>query len=264
MFGTRVPYLFAIAANAELDSHVRGELTRLAANEQRIVIATAQMPGSDVLAWKDFCSALGGPVPTWRALSPNFSDVLIESAKNKRPLGTNSEAWLTFEDSICDGLEYLFGFRVGRYGGRTRGKKVSDMVATLPEQKLLIVDAKATSGAFDAAGGGLRALAEYVRVQKSRQQGEIPVAGSLVVSSAFRQSGEALGRIQGDFLAETGSPVTFCAADILAEIIRKLSRNPTARIAVRWSRLFCRGGLVERRTADSEINDAAAQRIGRK
>jgi len=262
VFGRRIPYMFVVSNKALSPGALEG-LARIAGNAKRVLICTSKTRSSTEIGWKDFCDSLGGAVPSWRALSSDFRNILTTTAANKRLPGLKGEAWLIFEESICDGLEYLLGLRVGRYGGRARGKKVSDLIATLPEQKLLIVDAKATRGSFDASGGGLRALAEYVGVQKARQTGGMPLVGALIVSRAFKQSEIALAKIASQFQADTQVPVTFCTARVLADIVGRLSKDPGSRIAVRWTRVFCGGGLITWRVALKEIEAAITQRVGR-
>lgn len=263
MFGCRIPYMFVVSDKALSPGALEG-LKRIAGNKRRVLICTSKAKNSTGIAWKDFCNSLGGAVPSWRALNSDFRSILTTSSANKKPPKLKGEAWLIFEESICDGLEYLFGLRVGRYGGRTRGKKVSDLIATLPEQKLLIVDAKATKSSFNASGGGLRALVEYVGVQKTRQTGDMPLVGALVVSRAFKQDEIALARVSSQFQADTQVPVTFCTADVLADIIDRMRKAPGSRIAVRWTRVFCGGGLITSKVALNEIEAAIAQRIKRK
>ena len=263
MFGRRIPYMFVVSDKALSPRALEG-LKRIAGNAKRVLVCTSKTKSSTEIAWKDFCNALGGAVPSWRALNSDFRNILMTTSANKKLPELKGEAWLIFEETICDGLEYLLGLRVGRYGGRTRGKKVSDLIATLPEQKLLIVDAKATKGSFDASGGGLRALVEYVGVQKARQTGDMPLVGALVVSRAFKQGEIALAKIASQFQADTQVPVTFCTAHVLADIVDRLSKDPGSRIAVRWTRVFCGGGLITSRVALNEIEAAITQRVSRK
>lgn len=101
-------------------------------------------------------------------------------------------------------------------------------------------------------------------MQKTRQTGEMPLVGALLVSRAFKQDQTSLGRIASEFQADTQVPVTFCSADVLADIIDRLRSAPSSRIAVRWARVFCGGGLITTKIALKEIDAAISQRVERK
>ena len=60
-------------------------------------------------------------------MSDDFGPASIEAAKNKTPTWMNGEAWTILDDLTGDGLEFLFGRRVRRFGGRRRGLRMSDM-----------------------------------------------------------------------------------------------------------------------------------------
>jgi hypothetical protein len=73
------------------------------------------------------------------------------------------EAWRFFEDLVADGFDLVFGRKERRMGARRRGQRVGDMITQIPDGAVLVVDPKATAGAFSAAISELRPLIEYTR-----------------------------------------------------------------------------------------------------
>lgn len=216
VFGVRVRFLIAITDTSAFTAGQIDEIKRLGAQENRAVVFVGRDSTDDQLGWQEFLSTLGGEVPSWRAVSPTYSSSLLTASTNKLPPGTTGEAWLLFEDLVCDGLEFIFGRRAHRLGGRRRGQRVSDIIAVLPTTELLIVDAKAAGDPFDASWPALRALVEYVKKQQRRQQGYNLVESAVLVSSRFKQSSSTLQDLSNTFLAETRVPLVFVSAETLA------------------------------------------------
>lgn len=260
VFGVRVRFLIAITDTEEFTSEQLEDIRRVAEREQRAPVFVGKLDTEVQLGWQEFLLALGGEVPSWRALAQTYASDLVVVSKNALPPGRTGEAWLQFEDMVCDGLEFSFGHRAWRMGGRARGARVSDIVAVLPSLELLVVDAKATGTKFDASWPHLRALVEYVKKQQSRQQGLNLVQGALVVSAAFKQRDATLQGLSRQFLAETRVPVAFMTAETLAHIVTQLQATVDLRAALAWKRLFA-GGLVLPASFDRELNEARAERI---
>ena len=260
LFGITVRYRCCIF---DADSPPSGEATRLAdtaSRDNRLAIVISKTVGSECLAWSEFLDGLGGAVPSWHALGPDFRDTFLTLARNERPPGSDEEPWLAFEEATADAFEFLLGARVIRLGGKRRGKKVSDLVTRIPDRRVLVIDTKAYKNPFDASSGNLRALAEYTTRQCARQRGQFQVGGAIVVANAFAQDADGLRRISGDFLADVRVPVTFVTAQTLADLVETLVKDPMLRSAIRWGYLFCRGGLLEPTTVTAELADAATER----
>jgi hypothetical protein len=168
--------------------------------------------------------------------------------------------WLIFEDLVCDGLEFIFGRRAHRLGGRRRGQPVSDIVAVLPTTELLVVDAKAAGKGFDANWPALRPLVEYVKKQLQRQQGHNVVHSALLVSSSFDQAAATLQELSNTFLSETRIPLAFMTAEVLSKIVGRIQSSIDIRAAINWKRLFA-GGTVTVQAFDREIGLASNERI---
>ena len=163
------------------------------------------------------------------------------------------EPWSAFEDATADAFEFLLGVRVNRLGGKKRGKKVSDLVTHIPDPKVLVIDTKAYKNPFDASSGALRPLQEYTVRQRQRQgNGGTPLGGAIVVANDFKQDATSIATIAAEFIASTGVPVTFIRARTLVAIVAAVANDATLRRAIRWSHLFCRGGMLEDTLARSE------------
>jgi hypothetical protein len=165
-----VRYLIAITEADSFTEPTVQELRRIANREGRSLVLVGSTATELQLGWADFLDALGGAVATWRALASEYESNLLTTSNNKLPDGVSGEAWRLFEDLVADGFELVFGRKVRRMGARKRGQRVSDMITQIPDGAVLVVDAKATAGAFSASISELRPLIEYTRMQRLRQQ----------------------------------------------------------------------------------------------
>ena len=257
--GPTVRFLIAITAQPQFSDSQMQQITHAANNQGRLPVMVSIGGTAQQLAWVDFMDILGGAVPSWKALTDEYRDRLKAASENRLPTGMSGEAWWIFESLVADGLEFCFGRRVNRLGGQKRGKRVSDMVAPLPDFRVVVVDAKATGSAFDVGAGSLRALIEYTARQKKRQQAGGDVMAALIVSSAFAQNEQGLAVAAKDFFGEAGTPLCFITADSLWGMVKALRSKPDIRICVRWNMLFS-GGLVQAKQVESEIRQAALER----
>jgi hypothetical protein len=259
-----VHYLIAIfdvdTPSAEVLTGVRQAATR----QNRSVVFVAGSGSPECIAWSDFLRALGGEVPTWRALSTDYEPILINSAANTLPVGLSGEAWQIFEDATADGFEFLLGHRVLRLGSKARGKRVSDMLALTPDYRIYVLDSKASRHPFDGSWPNLRALVEYTKLQIIRQRAEWPVGGALIVAADFSQDDVSLAATASEFLAETGMPLGYLKVQVLAAAIRALTAEPRLRQAISWKRVFGRGGSVSESAFEKELAAARATQYNRK
>ncbi len=257
--GPAVQFLIAITDRTEFSEEDARGIAHAAANQNRLGVLVSHSGGNHQLCWTEFLEVMGGAVPSWKALTDEYHDNLKEASKNKVPPGLTGEAWWIFESLVADGLEFCFGRRVNRLGGQKRGKRVSDMVAPLPDCSVAVVDAKAAKCGFDANSGSLRALAEYVEKQKQRQQGGGDVISALIVSSGFVQGEHELAAAAKAFLGETRTPLCFMTAEGLWLLVRLLRDKPDIRNCVRWGMLLT-GGLIQSQQIESEIRAVTQER----
>lgn len=254
-----VRYLVAITEADSFSEHTIQELTRIAGREGRSLVLVGATTTDLQLGWADFLDALGGAVPSWRALAPEYENNLLTTGSNRLPVGITGEAWRLFEDLVADGFELVFGRKVRRMGARKRGQRVSDMITQIPDGAVLVVDAKATAGAFSASISELRPLIEYTRMQRLRQRGHNEVFAAMLVAPGFEQDVIGLSSISRQFVAETSVPVAFLQATLLGQMVSSLSQRPDLRIAIHWRSLFS-GGLIDARDFLSELTRADTER----
>ena len=257
--GPSVQFLIAITDQSEFPDEAANDIAHAAANQNRLVVLVSNSGGTGQLCWTEFLDVMGGAVPSWRALTDEYREHLLTASKNEVPRGLKGEAWWIFESLVADGLEFCFARRVNRMGGQKRGKRVSDMIAPLPDFSVIVVDAKASSSGFDVGAGSLRALAEYVEKQKQRQLRGGDVVAALVVSSRFVQDEKGLAAAARDFLGQTRTPLCFMKAEDLWLMVRTLRGKPDVRSSVRWNALFA-GGLIRNQQIESEINAVTQER----
>ncbi|MDR3721293.1 MAG: hypothetical protein P4L00_06810 [Candidatus Acidoferrales bacterium] len=257
--GASLQLLIAITDRAEFDANEIIEITYAARNQNRAPVFVSSAGAIGQLSLTEFFDALGGAVPPWRVLTTEFPRQLVTASRNELPTGLSGEAWLLFEDLVADGLEFCLGRKVNRMGGRRRGRKVSDMIAALPDFDVAVVDAKASADGFNVVWDELRPLVEYVRKQKTRQQAGGEVVAALVVSSKFQQTGDALAKVTQEFFGETRTPLCLMSAETLAHLVNELLKRPDIRVAIRWKMIFS-GGLILPRNFETEIEAASTER----
>ena len=251
-FGCISRYLFIICDESTPSDQQLIHLNKIAKEQgQNAVVVSDKFHSS--LSPVEFFEILGGTVPSWRALGPTYESVLLESSCNKKIKGNDNQPWKIFEDAIADGLEFVFGKRVQRLGGNKSGKRVSDMLAQLPDKTVIIIDAKASKKPFDASWKNLRALAEYTKHQVKKSKGIVQLGASFIVSSSFKQDNQRLFKIGNDFIAQTSIPLLFIVAEDLAHIIISLSKTPSLRNKIDWHNLVCRTGIFDKKSFDEEI-----------
>lgn len=247
---TRV--LLVIAGADGLTPEEIEEIQAEAARHHRSPVVVASDPLDGAITTSDFFGALGGEVPRWRAIAPEYGGWIRATATNETPPGLEGEAWALFEELVADGLEFIFGRRVHHLGAKRRGKPLSDLIAETPQRSLLVVDAKATSKEFNATLAELRPLGEYLTRQIARQEGQNPVHGALVVAPGFRHDESQLQDVALRFYAQFGRPVAFCTAGVLAQIVELLRGRPLSRNGMRWPEIM-RGGLVKANEVSADL-----------
>lgn len=259
VLGASIPYLIAVTDLDELSEPEIDDIYHSAENQNRTPVIVTPIPSERTISWEDFTEALGGAVPSWQALSPEYDQALVAAAKNQLPAGeTEGEAWLIFEDLVGSGLEFIFGRRVRRLGGRLRGQPVSDMQAQMPTRDILVVDTKASAYGFNVTWSELRPLVEYVKRQRVRQIGQVELFGALMSSSDFKQKDSRLLELSLEFSAETKVPLSFIDANVLAAAINLFREKPNVRNGIRWNQIFKGGRIslsiikIEMRAVDNE------------
>lgn len=258
--GAMLRFRVGFTAENQFDSTTLKAMRQTADSAARAAIFVSLKGGDGQVSWTEFLNVLGGAVPSWRALSNEYPAALATAARNKIPKGMSGEAWAIFEDLVADGLEFCFGRKVGRFGGRRRGLRVSDMIAQLPDSSLIVVDAKAYEGGIDVKWPALRPLVEYVQLQKQYQQERNEVVAALIVSSKFQRDKSALAKPASNFLGETRVPLCFITAKTLAGIVSIITHMPDFRNSISWKFLFT-GGLIDVPSFRKQLNRVKTERF---
>jgi hypothetical protein len=262
--GSTVRYLISLSADETPPMDDVEHIREAARENGRVVVLIARSAGEGWISWSGFLEALGGAVPTWRALGPTYEELLQTTSFNRLPAEVETgEAWLLFELAIADGMEFLLGRRVRRMGGAKRGQRVSDMMTQTPDERVLVIDAKASGSAHSVTMAGLRPLIEYVKNQKRRQQGNNTVGAAVLVAREFEQEPDRITETAAEFLAETGVPLACLQVEVLAGMIRLLAQEPHLRNAIRWARVFCQPRIVPVEALTKEIEAARSERVPR-
>jgi hypothetical protein len=262
ILGAKVRHYVVFISDSISDEDV-ASLRRLANDEGCVLTVITYLPTECSLSWEEFTDAVGGVVPSWRALSASFPEILISLALNSLPEGMQGEPWRLFENAVADGLEFLFGRRVRRLGGGKRGRVLADMIAQTPDQRIILVDSKASSEPFSIGEPELRPLKDYVENQKRRQSGHQPVGAILLVAAEFAQDESRLIELSGAFLAEKQVPLTYMRVETLIFMLNHLAGRPDLRNGIRWSRIFCSGGLVSEDAFNKELRSTDEERVRR-
>jgi hypothetical protein len=262
-FGVPIPYVIAVCDDSETNEEDMNHARSVAKREGRVFVVVARGSGNEWMPWDDFLEALGGAIPTWRALSDDYPKILKTASRNEVPKDLSGEAWQIFEDAVADGLEFIFGRRVRRLGGHKRGQKISDMITQTSDRKILLIDAKASKHNYNVSGPGLRPLIQYVKNQKTRQRGRFELSAAVIVANQFKQNNKRLIEICGEFLSDTAVPLTFLEVDTMLKIVKQLRQHPTARNTLSWARIFCSGGLVKLGLFKRELRAALEETIHR-
>ncbi|MDE0084722.1 MAG: hypothetical protein OXU23_03355 [Candidatus Poribacteria bacterium] len=261
ILGATISYLVAVTDFDEYFETEIEDILHSASNQSRIPVIVAQRQYKKTISWGDFTEALGGAVPSWQALTPEYDQALVTTAKNNLPDGvTEGEAWLIFEDLVGYGLEFIFGRRVRRLGGRLRGRRVSDMQAQIPTGEVLIVDAKASADGFDVTWPNLRPIVEYAHRQQVRQGGQVELFGALISSSNFKQKDDRLIEISQEFFAEVRVPLSFIDTDVIVKTINLFQMRPDVRNGIRWNQIF-KGGRVYFSMIKNELQAVDNERV---
>lgn len=258
--GALVHYRIAITDSEEFPEEVRTRLAAAARRDGRSLVLVGEIALDHQLGWTEFLDALGGAVPSWRALAETFPPQFLTLARNELPLGMSGEAWRHFEEATADAFEFMLGRHVQRLGGNRRGQTVSDMIAPLPRSEILVIDAKSAGGrGFSAGWPEMRPLGEYVARQRARQGEHNRIAAAVLVSSAFQQDRDALLALSTRFNVEFHAPVAFMPAETVLTTVALLTQRPGLRNALRWNQIFA-GGMVSEATIRREIADAEDER----
>jgi hypothetical protein len=137
------------------------------------------------------------------------------------------------------------------------------MVAQTPDERILVIDAKASNDPYSVTMAGLRPLIEYAQVQQWRQQGHAQVGAAVLVANAFQQDEDQIKTTSNEFLSEMKVPLSCLQVEVFLQMVDYLSCHPQVRNGIRWARLFCQCGPVKAKDFEEEATYAEEQRMPR-
>lgn len=258
-FGARPRYLIALTDAPAVPADQVPAIQRAAAALGASPVLVGRDGTEGQFAFESFLDLLGGPVPSWRALTPEYDRALLIASRDRVPEGFAGQGWRVFEDLVAEGLGFVLGRRVAQLGARARFRAVPDALGSLPDRSVIVVDSKASATAFDASLPQLRPLGEYVGTQIERQRGTNEVFAALVVAPEFHQDDAQLGEISARFYGQYRKPVCFMTADDLATAVRLASKYVELRLAVRWAQIL-RPGRFRASELEAEFDQASRER----
>ena len=113
VLGATVPYLLVFCDGDEPPAADVTNIRRTAARAGQDLVLVAQTSGPEWISWTDFLAALGGAVPTWRALGEDYTAILRSVAKTELPLGMTGEAWAEHEGLIVADRKVRLAYDLG-------------------------------------------------------------------------------------------------------------------------------------------------------
>lgn len=247
-FGVSWSYLIAFSGNAVLSPADVNMLERIARYDKASLIvvgSTQKTPtGTPVIAPDAFIARLGGKVPSYLPLEPEYTEQLSLLGHNSLPTGLVGKPDDLFEMYVQAGLEFLLQDRVIRYGQERRFKVVPDGLVLGRNSLLLLYDCKAYSGGYPIKRESLRQFADYALNFHHRYEHYIGRLHAFVVISGHFKSVNSLGERSAELFGLCQVPLVCLEAQTLGEMVSLLAARPVFRQAVNWRRVFS-GEMVD-------------------
>jgi hypothetical protein len=207
-----------------------------------VIVAPGNYPkGVPNLQWNQFLGRCGGAVKSWLPLNDNFGAHLIELGHNRLVDGLVGRPDDLFEQYAHAGLQFILADQVIRYGQNRRGEILPDGGAFSHKHPLFLYDAKAYENGYPLSRDSIRQFGDYVRRFHGKYEDLVGrLAAFLVVSGHFSDGDESLIRYAQDLQADCGVPLTYMAAEEMAQITQVLRNRPSFRNVLDWRSIFAR------------------------
>lgn len=265
LLGNAIPYLIALS-DGNFSDDDKAAIREGAGANQRFAVLVGGADGLGQISHDTLFESLGGRVPNWRALQPEFARIITGLSQMQRPPGAGvGEIWQLFETATADALEILLGRRCRPLGGKRRAQRLGDVLSLTPDTQAMVVlvDAKASGAPWSASPAALRPMEEYVAAQRTRQAAQFPLGAALIVAHEFAQDDGELTEVAAEFVARTGLPITFLRVPVLLRMIDLISAGPTLRNAVRWRHIFARPGPTRADLLEAELARVRGEQMQR-
>jgi hypothetical protein len=216
-----------------------------------------------VLRLKDFLDRLGGPIDVWLPLSSDFEAMLNTLGHNKLVEGMVGKADDSFEEAVKQGLQFLFGSRVIRYGQERLFEKLPDGVGFAQSDALILYDAKAYGKGYKFSQDSIRTFSDYVRKFNDRYSGYVgKVYAFVVISGDFADSEKALKSRDSELYASCQTRLVCLNAVQLAKLVNLIRDKISFRNAIDWKRILAATPLEEKEL-EAELKRIAKDKIVR-
>jgi hypothetical protein len=216
---------------AKLANHENGSLV--------IVGAVAEaMPDVPTLSLEELLGRLGGSVPTFLPLEPEYREQLEILGHNRLPNRLVGRADDLFEQYVYAGLQFLFQDKVVRYGQERRFEALPDGLVIGHRSPLILYDAKAYADGYSVTKQTIRQFGDYVRQFHQRYERYTGrVHAFLVISGHFNCGGNMQER-SSELYADCQVPLCSLTATEMGKIVAMLAERPSFRQAIDWASIF--------------------------
>lgn len=256
-FGIAQRYVLAYSGDTTVKSPAIAGLRKVAANDHAPLVIIGKAETSDptipILTLGQFIGQMGGSVPTFLPLEPQYPAQLTELGLNKKPSGLVGKADDLFEGYVHAGLQFLLQRRVIRYGQDRLFETVPDGLVLGRDSAQLLYDCKAYKDGYPLSRGSIRQFADYVRSFHQRYESYIGRIHAFLVISGKFQSDATLETRSQELYSECQVPLVFMSAATLGEIVTLFAQAPRYRSAIDWKVVFS-ATKVELQTVKTQLS----------
>jgi hypothetical protein len=245
-FGIKVSYLICIA-ETKMDTNSLKAITKIAEINKRYLLVIQEKAISDqiVLNKKKFLEKMGGPMLKNAPLNEKYSVILDKLGYNELPEKISGKANELFEDYVYQGLSYIFGNRVIKYGAERRFEDVADGIGFTSQNIVIIYDAKAYSKGYKFNKNAIRTFADYVNQFNQKYSPKLGrIHSFLVISGSFVDSESSLKKRDEELYKYCQTRLCCLKAKDLGVIVQKLTQNVNFITKIDWAKLFSKNILT--------------------
>jgi hypothetical protein len=256
-FGIAQHYVLVYSGDTTVRPSAIAGLRKVAANDHAplVIVGKAETcdPTIPILTLDQFVGKMGGSVPTFLPLEPEYPAQLTELGFNKKPSGLVGKADDHFEGYVHAGLQFLLQRRVIRYGQDRLFETVPDGLVPGRDSVQLLYDCKAYKDGYPLSRGSIRQFADYVRSFHQRYESYIGRLHAFLVISGRFQSDATLDTRSQELYSECQVPLVFMSAATLGEIVTLFAQAPRYRSAIDWKVVFS-ATTVELKTVKAQLS----------
>lgn len=241
-FGVKLRYLLALSGSDSISSSDVDGLFKIAECNRAslVVVGDTKSKRTDVavVTQQEFEGRMGGIIPSFLPLEPDYAKQLAILGLNKLPKGLKGRADDLFEAYVHTGLQFMLQDKVVRYGQERRFEVVPDGLVLGREDFVLLYDCKAAKDGYDVDRDSIRQFSDYVNSFHERYGGYVGRLHAFLVISGKFKSENTLEQRSRELYAECKVPLVFMKADELGKIVSLFAERTALRQSVDWAKLF--------------------------